>query len=93
MCDVRPDEFSALGHNRAMSRVQHRVIRGAVSGYVEADGVGGVPWGVDDLHWGRTVGYGKELAVCEVVEEPGYDSHIRVCVGWERELVDARRLE
>jgi len=81
MCDVRPDEFSAISHNRAMSRVQHRVIRlkreerakgadvlcevfedggalaedgvnsieGAVGGDVEADGVGGVPWGVDDL--------------------------------------------
>jgi len=101
MCDVRPDEFSSLSHNRAMSRVQHCVIRlkreerakggdvrsevfedggalaedgvggieSAVGGDVEADGVGGVPWGVDDLHWGRRVGYGKELAVCEVVEE------------------------
>ena len=27
MCDVRPDEFSALSYNRAVSRVQHRVIR------------------------------------------------------------------
>lgn len=27
MCDVRPDEFSALSYDRAMSRVQHRVIR------------------------------------------------------------------
>jgi len=140
MCDVRPDEFSALGHNRAVSRVQHRVIRlkreerakggdvrsevfedggalaedaedgvggieGAVGGDVEADGVGGVPRGVDDLHWGRTVGYGKELAVCEVVEEgtvsgggvcprgQACDSRIRVCIGWHREFVDAGRLE
>jgi len=132
-----PDEFSALRHNRAMSRVQHRVIRlkreerakggdvrsgvfedggasaedgvggmeGAVGGDVEADGVGGVPWGVDDLYWGRRVCYGKELAMCEVVEEGtvggggvcargrGCDSRIQVCVGWHRELVDAGRLE
>ena len=125
MCDVRPDEFSALSYNRAVSRVQHRVIRlkreerakggdvrsevfedggalaedgvsrieGAVGGDVEADGVGSVPWGVDDLHWRRRTGYGKELAVCEIVEEgtvsgwgvcareQGCDSRIRICVG------------
>ena len=72
---------------------------------MDVDGVGGVPWGVDDLHWGRRVGHGKELAVCEVVEEGTVsgggvcdrgrrcDSHIQVCVRWHRKLVDAGRLE
>lgn len=42
-------------------------VQGAIVRDVQADGVGGVAWGMNDLHWRGGTGYGEELAVCETM--------------------------